>query len=163
MQQRPFTSIVHNALAATPINNLLEKSKAVILERIAMGAGATNWYYSNRSQLEAIEAQLSPGSAVSFYFDNRIQNVLYSPELKPELEKIITQEREVVFGVLREDHLHIDVEFVGGPRHLAEITDVLDSSITVFYGAFPARDNDGVRAVTIVLPDADGVVRRHPH
>jgi hypothetical protein len=29
--------------------------------------------------------------------------------------------------------------------------------------AYPGRDNDGESAITLDLPDADGVVRRHPH
>jgi hypothetical protein len=31
------------------------------------------------------------------------------------------------------------------------------------FGAFPGRDDDGERALTLPLPDADGVVRPHPH
>jgi hypothetical protein len=33
----------------------------------------------------------------------------------------------------------------------------------VFYGATPDRENDGTHAVTVTLPDADGIVRPHPH
>jgi hypothetical protein len=33
----------------------------------------------------------------------------------------------------------------------------------LYFGPFPARDNDGQSAITLVLPDKDGVVRQHPH
>jgi len=143
---------------------LLETHDAVILERIAMGAGATNWYYcKSTSQLGVIEAQLSPGSAVSVYFDDRIRNAFYSPAIKLEMENIIVRTGDVVLGLLCEDQLHVDVTFVDNARQLAEETSGIDSTSQIFYGAFPVRDNDGVRAVTVVLPDADGTVRPHPH
>jgi hypothetical protein len=164
MQPRPFTLFVRAALAMTPISDLLAKSEAIILERIAMGGGATRWYYCpDRLQLDAVEIQFRPGSAVSFYFDGRIQNALYSPELKPNLEKIIVETGDLVFGLLNKDGFHLDVDFLCGPQELAEVTSTLDSKVRIFYGAFPARDNDGIRAVTLVLPDADGIVRPHPY
>jgi hypothetical protein len=163
--QKPiFTSFVKAALAATPINRLLEDNAAIVIERIAGGGGATNWFLcSNKSQLGAIEPKLSPGSVVSFYLDGRIRRAHYSPELKLYMEKIIAETGEIVFGLLREDGLQLDVEFVSGPLELAEVSSRLDGAAWVFYGAFPARDNDGVCAVTVTLPDEDGVVRPHPH
>jgi hypothetical protein len=75
-----FTSIAHSTLAMTPVGKLLETSGAVVLERIARGGGATNWYScSGQSQLEMIEARLLPGSVVSFYFDERIRLGPLSP------------------------------------------------------------------------------------
>jgi hypothetical protein len=164
MPTKPFPSIVHTTLAATPISSLLASTGAVILERIAMGGGATRWYYcSDRTQLEALEAHLRPGSVVSFYFDNRIQSAQYSPELKPKLETIIIDTGDVVLGCLGKDQLHLDIDFVTGPKDLDEVLLSLDSTVRVFYGAFPARDNDGIRAVRVTIPDNDGVVRPHPH
>ena len=164
MKTRPFTSIVRAALALTRVETLLSTAEAVILERISYGGGATKWYYCcNSIQLETIEAEFSPGSAVSFYFDDRIRNVIYSSKLIPELEEIINKTGDVIFGLLREDGLHIDVEYVDNPQELAEITSSIDNKARVFYGAFPARDNDGAHAVSLVLPDEDGIVTSHPH
>jgi hypothetical protein len=163
-QSHSFSSVVRATLLTTPINDLLAQKSAIILERIAMGGGATRWYYySDNIRLEAIEAQLRPGSIVSFYFDDRFQSGFYSLEIKLDAERIIAEIGEVVVGVLAKDGLHIAVEMVTGPNELAEFASNTNSSSRVFYGAFPAQDNDGARAVTVTLPDIDGVVRRHPH
>jgi len=164
MKAGSFKSIVHATLATTAIRDLLATKEAVILERIARGGGATRWYYClDKNHLDSVEAQLSPGSVVSFYFDDRIRHGLYSTEAKSNLERIIAETGEGVIGVLREDRLHIAVEIIGGLNELAEFASGLGSKARVFYGTFPARDNDGVRAVTVVLPDTDGIVRLHPH
>jgi len=142
----------------------LESQAAVVLERIAMGAGSTRWYYCRKaSQLGAIEARLRPGSVVSFYFDKRIRSAAYSPEVKPEMLNIIDRTRDVVVGLLSEDQLELHVDFVTSAGELDELTNRLDPKTQVFYGAFPSRDNDGIDAVTVVLPDVDGIVRAHPH
>ena len=46
---------------------------------------------------------------------------------------------------------------------LAEAIDSFDAKSRVFYGEFPGRDNDGVNAVTMTVPDTDGVIRNYPH
>ena len=164
MQTRPFTSIVRATLSAKAIATLLKHHNAVILERVARAAGATNWFYCcNQAQLQVVESQLLPGSAVSFYFDDRIQAVQYSPQFKPAMEKIIAETRCVVVGLLGHDGLRLDVEYVESAGELAEVTANFDSTTLFFFGEFPGRDNDGVRAVSVVLPDEDGVVRPHPH
>ena len=66
-------------------------------------------------------------------------------------------------GTLAEDGIRIDTEIITGLNELAEFLSVVKPGSRVFYGPFPARDNDGVRAVTLVLPDADGTARLHPH
>jgi len=40
---------------------------------------------------------------------------------------------------------------------------VVGGSAHIFYGPFPSPDDDGVNAITIVLPDVDGFVRPHPY
>ena len=46
---------------------------------------------------------------------------------------------------------------------LAEFMSTVAPTSQVLFGAFPNRDNDGTRALTVTLPDLDGVVRSHPH
>lgn len=60
------------------------------------------------------------------------------------------------------DGLEIAVEIVAGPNELSEVSSGFAGE-QVFFGAFPRRDNDGHRALTLTLPDADGLVREHPH
>ena len=164
MQSQSFISKTHAALATTPIIKLLTTTDAVILERIAMGAGSTRWYYCpDKSRFEAIVAQLSPGSVTSFYFDRRIQSALYSLDVKLGVERIVAETGEGIVGILSEDGLHIAAEIVNDAHEIEEALSTATCASRVFYGSFPARDNDGIRAVTVVLPDVDGVVRPHPH
>jgi len=100
---------------------------------------------------------------VSFYFDGRIQRAPYSPDLLPRVEHLISKDVDIVVGVLALDHVSIDVDFLSSPEEVAERLSNLDCMSTIFFGFFPARNNDGVTAVTIDLPDSDGVVRPHPH
>lgn len=68
-----FISAVRSALQTTCVSAALAKGHAIVLERIACGAGATRWYFCrNEDALRAIETELSPGSVVSFFFDERI-------------------------------------------------------------------------------------------
>jgi hypothetical protein len=164
MPDKLFLPIVHTALLTTAAVELLRAHDAVVLERIAFGGGATNWFYCrDADHLARIEADLSPGSVVSFYFDGRIRDTRNAPAHKPEMERIITETGDVVIGFLRDDGHILDVEFVDNTHRLIEIINDLSSTTRVFYGQFPARDSDGVSAVTVVLPDADGTVRDHPH
>ena len=148
-----FVLTVHAAFAATPIISRLGTTGAVILERVAKAGGATRWYYCpDKSQLGAVEERLSPGSTVSFYFDGRIRSALYSPEVKSNIEGIIIEESEAVIGRLRDDGLQIQVEIVSNLDEIDDFGSTINPTSRVFYGAVPASDNDGVRAVTVVLP-----------
>jgi hypothetical protein len=159
-----YSSTVHAALLATPINELLARNSALILERIARGGGATNWFYCNdQIQLKTVEAELSPGSVVSFYFDGRFQNAIYSSELRTNLEKVFSESGNIVLGVLGEDGLHLKVAFADYLEELKAVLPEFNFGVRLYYGAFPGRDNDGIRAVTVILPDEDGIVRAHPH
>jgi len=158
-----FRSLVSSALESTAVSALLAKGPAVVLERIACGAGATRWYFCrDRHALDAIQGELSPGSLVSFYFDERIRKVVLSPLIRCEIEQISARDGDAVVGVL-EDEIHIRVDFVSGPLGLEEFASTVGPGMIVFAGAFPSRENDAIRAVTATMPDADGVVRTHPY
>lgn len=76
---------------------------------------------------------------------------------------MIGEDIDIVFGILADDQVSIQVEFISGTSELTEATCDLDSSARVFFGFFPARDNDAIDAVTLQLPDRDGMIRPHPH
>lgn len=136
----------------------------VALERLARSAGATNWYVLNDiRQLDDLAARLSPGSTLSFYFDGRLAARDYDSNVANEILGIARRDRDAVVGKLSADGLTLQVDFIANQSELEEFTHGLAPGTRIFYGAFPGRDNDGVGAVTIDLPDADGVVRRHPH
>jgi len=159
-----FKAIVHALLSGTAVPGLLASRSAVVLERIARGGGATRWYHCpGAAALGAIEEKLSPGSVTSFYFDGRIRRARPSPAVVADIEKIIAEAGDAVLGTLREDGIGIAGETIVSSGDLRETLSTIDPSTEVFYGAFPGRDDDGVAAVTVTLPDRDGVVRAHPH
>jgi len=164
MQTETFKLALRTAPAGTPVAGLLASRPALVLEHIARGGGLTKWYYCPGClSLASVEARFSPGSVVSFYFDDRIRNDVHSPSVQIAVEAVIARNGEAMVGALAEDDTRIDAEIISGPNELAEYLSMVKPGSRVFYGPFPAKDNDGVRAVTIVLPDADGTVRAHPH
>lgn len=100
---------------------------------------------------------------VSFYFDGRIRYETFDDDTAGEILDLAVQHGDAVVGTLSEDALEILVDSVAGPNELSEFRSALPSGARVFFGAFPGRDNDGERAITLTLPDADGVIREHPH
>ena len=159
-----YTLIVQAALGNTAICEHLKHRDAVVLERIAKGGGAVKWYHCNETSLDAIGRELSPGAVVSFYFDGRMkQNSLLRKEVVDEIEVIIKKCRVAVVGVVADDGIHIDADDIVSTEDLAEFMSSVSPSSRLFYGVVPGRDNDGVNAITVTLPDEDGIVRHHPH
>lgn len=156
---------VRDAIGATAVPRLLAGGSrhAVVLERIARGAGATRWFLvEDVEDLAVFEERLSPGSRVSFYFDGRLQRGVYGPSVAEAVLDIASTDGDAVLGQVQDGDVELDVEFIAGPDELEEYAAALGQA-DVIYGPFPAADNDGERAVTITIPDRDGVVRRHPH
>lgn len=155
---------VHAAIAATPIPDRLREKDAIVLERIAYGGGATNWYYcTNPEGLLAIEAALRGGSVVTFCFDDRF---VWSEDLaavEQAANRILESEGCCLVGALCTDGYRLDAQVVLDRIDIEQTIAELTPRGRLVYGGFPARDNDGVAAVTLQLPDADGVVRPHPH
>jgi hypothetical protein len=167
---RPDRSWQGHTITDRPVPQLLRTRQAVVLERLARGGGATNWYHCpDHAHLDAITAELRPGSLVSFYFDDRITHCRYTAEVHRRVLQLIHSLRdagdsgEIVFGQLAVDGLHIQVDYPSGPEYLDEITQTLGSHSWIYYGPYPGRDNDGIHAVTLTLPDPDGITRAHPY
>lgn len=164
MTTNVYLKKMHEIFDSTNLRKHLNSRSAVVLERIARGGGATNWYFiNNYKSLELVEEKLKPGSVVSFYFDDRIISGQYSEELNSKVADIIASKGDCVIGSLKVGSVNIDVDFITGIGELTDFVLSLDSSSLFFYGAFPARENDGDSAITLVLPDIDGSVRAHPH
>lgn len=140
---------------------LLEQRPAVVLERLANGGGATNWYFVKYSDTAQLLDLLAPGSSVSFYFDDRLQWLESGPEIKSEVAGIVDRTGDAVVARLSSD-IRLDAVVIAGPEDF-------DSEIgsnwapRVLIGPFPSTETDGLHAITLVLPDSDGVVRPHPH
>lgn len=160
----PFRRHVAAAIAATPVRELVAAREAVVLERIARGAGATNWYYCRSAeQLDVVIERLRPGSVVSFYFDGRVGKISDIASLARRVEDVVASSRECVVAALAVGESRLSVDFVNGLQDLSEFLEDHSSSSVFFAGEFPGRDNDGYNAVTFTVPDEDGVVRGHPH
>jgi hypothetical protein len=165
-----YDVLAYDTVASTPVPYLLVEGPAVVLERIACGGGETRWYYcAGRDQLKLVTSRLRPGSAVSFYFDGRIRRAVNSDDLLPHFKMMLEKAAgisgavEIVLGVLAADGVSIKVDF---PSSIGEIEEQLleaDPALVLFFGFFPSRDNDGKQAVSLDLPDSDGVLRTHPH
>ena len=77
--------------------------------------------------------------------------------------KLLQTQRDVVAGVLDPRGLQFEVESLSGDEEVREYLDKVPPRSTLMYGAYPGRDNDGLQAITITIPDWDGVIRNHPH
>jgi hypothetical protein len=159
-----FREYVRGAIGETPVRQLLATKEAVVLERVAMGGGATNWYYcSNASKLDFVADRLLPGSVVSFYFDGRLSRITDFATFLRSAQELFATAGESVVAALTADECTLAVDFVS---RLEDMDDFLaeHSNRSVFFaGEFPGRDNDGYNAVTFTVPDEDGVVRQYPH
>jgi hypothetical protein len=154
----------------SPVPRLLATHSAIVLERLAFAAGTTNWYHCpDHARLAALTSHLNPGSVVSFYFDDRVTHCRYTPDVHEQMLHLMRRQGdhgesgEIVVGQPATDDLHIDVDYPSSPEYLDEITQTLPAHSFIYYGPVPGRDNDGTNAVTLTLPDLDGITRAHPH
>jgi hypothetical protein len=158
--------LVGDAIRGTSVPQLLGRAAngVVVLERIAGGAGSTRWFLlRDAAELTDLEQRISTGSLVSFYFDGRLATRRYDREVASTVLRIADQDHDAVIGRLRRGEIEIEVEFVAGPSELHAYESRLAPGEEVIFGRFPAADDDGQRAVTITIPDPDGVVRGHPY
>src|SRR5215471_14557201 len=123
------TKLVMQALAEAGVGRRLAEAEAVVLERIAYGAGATSWYYCKGvEQLGLLASLLSPGSVVSFYFDGRIARLRRSAvtgEVEARMRNVVRRGGDLVFGALQEDGVRVDAALLCEDeeidRYLAEL------------------------------------------
>jgi hypothetical protein len=153
------------AIEATAVPRLLASSVggAIVFERVA-NSSETRWYsLRDLKQLSVLAASLRPGSMVSFYFDGRIATGTYGADVRREILRTAAPSADVIIGALGADGLELDIGYICGERDLDDYPEILNLGATVIYGPYPGRDDDGENAVTLVLPDLDGVVRGHPY
>lgn len=160
----PFERFAYAALSSTAIPHLLTMRAATVLERIAYGGGNTEWYRcTSPGDLRPIASMLKPGSCVSFYFGDQLRVSPDATVARVALRAILQTEPDAVLGILPgEGVLTVKVSNVSIEDLDEELESVANASMLLF-GPFPPRQNDGISAVTLDLPDADGIVRAHPH
>jgi hypothetical protein len=165
-QVRPYAEVALEAIKAAGVPRAIghDSRDVVILERLARAAGSTNWYVlHDADQLRGLAARLSPGSSISFYFDGRLGFHDNGAGVVHELLGIAGRYHDAVVGRLSPDGMTLEVDFIASKSELDAFTREISPGDRILYGAFPARDNDGNHAITIDLPDRDGIVRQHPH
>ena len=149
--------------ATTARGRLAEAQRAVVIERIARGAGATRLYVLYRTDdLDTLAARVRPGSRVSLYFDDRFTIGEFGDEARGAIVNITERDGEAVIGAVSPPEIEAEVDFPSSAEEADEFA-FEHSGSTMIVGPFPAPEVDGVNAVTVDLPDADGVVRAHPH
>jgi hypothetical protein len=142
----------------------LKEHPAVVLERLARGGGSTHWYYcTSDDDLPRIAKLVHHGSVVSFFFDDRLRVVSSKRGVLADLLELLQSQKEVIAGILRSGGHQFDVDYLTGKEEITAYLDDAPANATLMYGAFPGRDNDGHQAITITVPDLDGVTRNHPH
>jgi hypothetical protein len=158
IRQHGYNALAHEAIAATRVPDLLTHRAAVVVERIARGAGMTYWYYcGDAADLDQIELLLHPGSQLIFMFDDRIKRTRYSAELRNALEG-----KPMYIGIPLANKVVLDMRDCDLDE-LDENELAYEAAREVFYGEFPMPLNDGDKQVELLLPDEDGIVRNHPH
>lgn len=160
-----YPAIARAVIDSTAAPELLERQPpAVVLERIARGGGATNWFLLRTpNDLEALSNRLRPGSCVSFYFDDRFTLGAIDADARAVILDIATLDSSAVLGAVSDSTIEISVDFPSGKSELDAFLSDHEAAASFVYGRFPGRDDDGTRAVTVTLPDADGITRAHPH
>lgn len=115
--------------------------------------------------LTALCRRLRPGSWVSFYFDSRIAKVTFDASARAALQAWAQRDIDAVLLTIVPDDFELDYWTIGGEQDLADLESDgdLNAGEEVYIGRYPGPDNDGTNAITIVLPDEDGVVRNHPY
>jgi hypothetical protein len=158
--------LAHQALSAR-----LRQSwdSVVVLERIARGGGAVNWYFVvSPGQVAEVMSRLRPGSRVSFYFEGHLRREPTGEAACARMFEQILTVGELVLGYPERDLVEMRTDLVFGARELTDaiLAARLDRSHgdrLVVWGPWPAPDDDGRSAITVNLVDEDGQLRRHPH
>ena len=161
---KKFQDAVADALRTKRVFERLARDAAIILERVARGGGETHWFVcKSAADLDAIVRRLRPGSALTFYFDNRLRIESAGDSLSTRIAEEFHRHRNCVVGLVSDGELEVAVEFLETPEELQECVRSMQVGTNVFYGAFPRWDDDYDNAITVYLPDEDGITRRHPH
>jgi hypothetical protein len=163
LQIEGYPTLALATMTSAGVHRRLATDDAVVLERLARAAGATRWYrVATTEDLAALASRVRPGSLVSFYFDDRIANSLVSQAVREHVTAIAASDHDAVVAARGAD-IDLRADFVSDSAELEEFLGSLAPGELLFYGVSPAADDDGHAAITVVLPDADGVLRSHPY
>lgn len=116
-----FATLARDALLAAGIFARADED-AIVLERIANGAGSTNWYHVRGIEmLTALTRRLWPGSSVSFFFDNRVVKATYDASARAALETWWRKDGDAVLLTRLPDDFELDYWTIAGDQDLADL------------------------------------------
>jgi hypothetical protein len=113
------------------------------------------------AEVEEVLPALRPGSQVGFFFDDRIRREPFSKRVRQQMTDIVTATGEVLLGREPPPGPELEMDFLDHeelPERLANVP----LNEVVYFGVFPAIDDDGESAVSYIPPDKDGKVRPQP-
>lgn len=115
--------------------------------------------FGRGTTIAELESLFRPGSIVSFYFDKRFHTVdaANADTISGPFPLLMA------FAQGPEKPRLCVTNDVSGAQDMSEFMEKVPGNAEVIYGPFPEPDNDGARAITLTIPDRDGVVRSHPH
>ena len=155
-----FVSQVADALVRAGVVARLQDRGAIVMERLV--GNATRWYHcADAAALDGIVERLSPGSQVSFFFDRRLLRSRVSGRTQVEMGELIAKHGEIALGSQAEGEVEIDMWRVTSQADARDFVSPLQPTTWIVFGAIPRQDDDGKGAITVALPDADGVTRDH--
>jgi hypothetical protein len=161
-RRTPYPVLAHAALEESGIAKRASERTAVVLERIAYGAGSTNWYEIRRpEQFDHLVEVLAPGSSVTFFFDGQVSESAVSEDTTATILEIVAQDEDALVAK-RTDGIELEFDYVAGPDDLAEFLEGLQPGENILYGRW-GMDANGESVITAYLPDRDGTTRRHPY
>lgn len=155
--------VIERYLVNHGLTDLLDAGQPlVIFERLAHGGGASKWYrLTTAEDLHTAAAQMRPGSLIQVFQDETMSAAPVGQIDPQALVEVARRQGEVLLGPPGTG-AELLLECLDPDEVEAELSR-LDSNRTVYFGAPPQVGSSGLAEINFVLPDADGVVRRHPH
>ncbi|GAB2651888.1 hypothetical protein [Kribbella swartbergensis] len=136
----------------------------VVLERLARGGGGTRWFMvRSAEEVREVYDELRAGSRVSFYFDGGVHISQDDEGTRQQMFDEVTSTGEIILGYPNEADVVLNMDIISGPSELTEHLIHHTGGERIVWGTLPAPLNDGHKAVTVDLVDADGMLRTHPH
>jgi hypothetical protein len=142
-------------------SDLRSHGEVTLMERLPAGGGAANWFVlRSESQIDELVSLLTPGSRIALLAAPAVSSAKATQETHRHAYQLAAEHDEVVLGVVGPGV----VATVGllAPSELDEAFRTIPEGADVLLGVIPGLDGPGFLG-WLLLPDADGVVRPHPH
>ncbi|MEZ5993901.1 MAG: hypothetical protein R3E76_16325 [Planctomycetota bacterium] len=159
-----FRQCALQALSVPAVVKELRERHAVVLEQLANGGGATNWYVCKHlKDLERLAAEVRPGSIVTFFFKEQLKLEVFPGRIRAIIEATIKHGTDCIVGSVRSGVRVENIEYIDYPEEIDELFDSLQTGETILVGPFPPFSSESGSVPMVTIPDEDGVVRDHAY